>query len=313
MKSQRVAYNEHYIKDAELDMDNRNGNISGRLSSGSINAASFILQNNIIDIFADENHVGIGFSYENDGDLENKGEIISICDISREEDGQLLYRIEVLPSSIYLNSDEWNIYQSEAAVKGKDISIRNIELRSGEQSITATGGMSQDKSDTLTVNMNSFDLSIFNNLIKKNLDLKGKATGQAMITSPASQRGLLVDFICDSTSIGGTKVGNISIASRWNQNYKRFDILLSNDVYGKKTMNLSGNYSPSLNRLEMTAGLDSIDIGFVRPFLEDIFTDISGHISGNITAEGPLDNLDISSSNTSIDDAYLKIGYTNVP
>lgn len=312
MKSQRVAYNEHYIKDAELDMDNRNGNISGRLSSGSINAASFILQNNIIDIFADENHVGIGFSYENNGDLENKGEIISICDISREEDGQLLYRIEVLPSSIYLNSDEWNIYQSEAAVKGKDISIRNIELRSGEQSITATGGMSQDKGDTLTVNMNSFDLSIFNNLIKKNLDLKGKATGQAMITSPASQRGLLVDFICDSTSIGGTKVGNISIASRWNQNYKRFDILLSNDVYGKKTINLSGNYSPSLNRLEMTAGLDSIDIGFVRPFLEDIFTDISGHISGNITAEGPLDNLDISSSNTSIDDAYLKIGYTNV-
>ncbi|MCM1177710.1 MAG: translocation/assembly module TamB [Bacteroides sp.] len=312
VKSQRIAFREQYIKNVDFSFNNNDNTLHGEVNGEEISAASFTVKNNRLEIFVDENHIGAGFSYDNPGDMENKGEIVAYADVFRDDDGIVSYKIGLLPSSVYLNSNEWNIYPSEATVKGRDISISNIEFRNGEQAITASGGFSESRRDTVSVHLDRFDLSILNPLIGKDFDLRGAATGIAQITSPSSERGILVDFICDSTSIGGTRLGNLYISSRWNTDFRRFDISLANSIDGRKTFGIDGNYSTSLRRLEMEASLDSLDIGFARPFLEEIFSELGGHVSGVLRADGEIDRLAISSKDTRLDDVYLKVGYTNV-
>lgn len=311
-KSQRIAFKEQYVKDMEWKFNNIDSTFTGEASGSEINVAGLMIRNNRLKIFADGNHVGAGFAYDNPGNLENKGEIVAFGNITRDDDGKVSYKLGLLPSSVYLNSREWNIYPSEVTLKGKELHVDNVEIRSGEQAITASGGLSENFADTLDIRLDRFDMSVLNPITGNKFNLKGAATGTAKMTSPASSRGIIVDFICDSTEVGSTYVGDIAISSRWNQDFKRFDISAANSIDGRSTFDIKGNYSNSRKHLEMAARLDSMDIGFAQPFLEGIFSGLDGHISGLVRMESDPGGLSIDSRNTYIDDLYMKVAYTNV-
>lgn len=54
-------------------------------------------------------------------------------------------------------------------------------------------------------------------------------------------------------------------------------------------------------------------MGYVEPVLKEIFSDMEGYISGEVTVDGPLNAFEISSNGTRLDDGMLRIAYTNVP
>lgn len=312
MDSRRLAFKEQYIKDIHLNLDNLNGTLAGRLTSSEISAASLLLKDGNLELFADNDHLGMAFRYDNRGDLDNRGEVVMVCNVA-QKDGKTEYALELLPSTVYLNSRQWNIYHSEATLCGKDINVGNLEFRSDSQAVTATGGFSHTGTDTLNVNLEHFDLSIVNPLIKQNASIRGQVTGMARVTSPSGSRAILADFVCDSAGVAGRNLGRLDISCKWNPDYKRFDISLANDIRGKSTLDVDGNYSPSLNRLEIQAVLDSMEVGYFHPFLDEIFSDFDGRISGLAAVEGPLDNLEIRTEGMRIDESLLTIAYTNVP
>ena len=312
MDSRRLAFKDQYIKDISLQINNLDSTLTGKISSSEISAASFQLKDGNIEMFADNNHLGVAFRYDNRGDLDNRGELVMICNVSRNE-GETQYDLELLPSTVYLNSRQWNIFRSNARIHGRDIYIGNMELRSEEQAVTASGGFSNSDTDTLNINLENFDLSIVNHLMKKKSSIKGRVTGMAQVTSPLETRALLADFVCDSAGVAGRNLGRLDVSSKWNPDYRRFDISLANDINGKSTVDVDGNYSPALKRLEMQAVLDSMEIGYFHPFLEEIFSDFDGRISGLAAVEGPLDNLEIRTDGMRIDESLLTIAYTNVP
>ncbi|MGN0188190.1 MAG: hypothetical protein ACI395_01615, partial [Candidatus Cryptobacteroides sp.] len=304
MDSRRIAFKEQYIKDIHLDLDNLDNTLTGRLTSSEISAASLLLKDGNIELFADNNHLGVAFRYDNRGDLDNKGEIVMVCNVSQNE-GKTEYEMELLPSTVYLNSRQWNIYHSEATIRGKDIYIGNMEFRSDSQAVTASGGFSNSGTDTLSINLENFDLSIINPLMKQNASITGLVTGMAQVTSPSGSRALLADFVCDSAGVAGRNLGRLDVSSKWNPDYKRFDISLANDIKGKSTFDVDGSYSPSLKRLEMQAVLDSMEVGYFHPFVDAIFSDFDGRISGVAAVEGPLDNLEIWTAGMRIDESLL--------
>lgn len=313
MVSQRIAFNEQYIKDMDFEISNAGGSVSGELKSDNIYLATVMMKNNSIKLLADDNHIGAEFSYDNQDILENKGEFVIVGNIGRSEDNEnATFDIEFLPSSIYLNTREWNIYPSSIFIEGKDINVKRIEFRSGRQSILASGGLSEEKPDTLDINLDRFDLSIINPLIGEHFSLQGEASGLARITSPGRDRGILLDIICDSSSIAGRRIGELAVKSSWNGESKRFDLTVENDLDGNRSLSLKGNYTPSKKWINMDAALSSLDLSYASPFLRSIFSGMDGAVSGQFSLNGPMDNLAISSSGARLDKARLTIAYTNV-
>lgn len=312
IKSGRLAMNEQYIKDIDFEINNAGEIISGEMKSESIYLATVMMKNNSFKMLADNNHIGLEFSYDNQDILENRGEIVITGDIGRTEDDRPSFDIRLLPSSVYLNSREWNIYPSEILVSGKDMSVKGIEFHSGEQSISISGGLSETMPDTLGVRLDNFDLSIVNPLIGEHFALQGAVSGLARITSPGQGRGILLDLMSYRTSIADRRMGDIAIKSSWDSDMKRFDIMAENDLDGKKSLSLYGNYVPSGKRLDVSADLDMLDLSYASPFLEGIFSDMGGNVSGQFTAEGPLDNLSVRSDGALLQDARMTVAFTNV-
>jgi hypothetical protein len=313
LKSPRIAYREQYMKGVRMTFDNKENKITGELNCNEIRAASLMMMDSRLSILAQDNHLGAGFSYENTGELLNRGEFVFVSDFSRNDDEKLDIDVEILPTSLHLNSREWNIEPSKIHISGSDIDVETFELTSSEQRIRLQGRTSLEHRDTLALNLDRFDISIINPLIGTNLGITGAATGEVKLISPLNEMGLLANMISDSTYIAGVPLGVVSIGSNWDEEFERFDIDLRNDYGGKSNIVAYGKLHPKLKTLEAEAGLDMLNIGYVQPMLHDVFSQMDGTISGKILVDGPLDNLEISSEDARLNDATLTVDYTKVP
>jgi hypothetical protein len=313
LKSPRIAYREQYMKGVRMTFDNKENKITGELNCNEIRAASLMMMDSRLSILAQDNHLGAGFSYENTGELLNRGEFVFVSDFSRNDDEKLDIDVEILPTSLHLNSREWNIEPSKIHISGSDIDVETFELTSSEQRIRLQGRTSLEHRDTLALNLDRFDISIINPLIGTNLGITGAATGEVKLISPLNEMGLLANIISDSTYIAGVPLGVVSIGSNWDEEFERFDIDLRNDYGGKSNIVAHGKLHPKLKTLEAEAGLDMLNIGYVQPMLHDVFSQMDGTISGKILVDGPLDNLEISSEDARLNDATLTVDYTKVP
>ena len=312
LTSGRFAFKRNYMKGFSLSVDNYNNTLNGIATCGEISAASLVMNDNILQLHANDNHIGAGFSFDNHSDSETRGEFIVNGNVSREDDSRI-FDINIMPSSLHYNSREWNIQPSEIRIHDNSISIDSFGAVSGEQSISLHGRASDTPGDILSLYLERFDMSIVNSLLPKDFGIKGAITGSASIESPVSEREISVDMLCDSSYVANIPLGVVRMGMKWNDKRERFDFHANNELQGRSNVDISGDLSPKKGYLHAGAIFDRFEVGYAQPFLKDIFSEMNGSLSGSIIASGPLDMLKISSDATRLDDVTLRIGYTGVP
>ena len=311
--SQRIAYLDKYIKGIRLDLDNKDGNLTGKLVSDEINISPVFTRGNQLRLLADDDHIGLGLVYDNETDLENKGELVLTAQLSRDKADSLCVDASILPSNLYLNGEAWKIGQTGIRLAHGRVRVDDLLVSGTGQSIQLGGGFSKTRPDTLTLALDQFNLDMLNHFTKQNMGIQGKVTGSAVLVSPVgSDMRLLADLTADQTSLGGEPLGDVKIASIWDEVEKGFRLRLRNDLEGRSSLNLDGLLVPSRKTLSARIDLDSLNLGYARPVLASIFSDASGSIDGTLTVGGPLDKLDISSQDLRFDNAFLKVAFTNV-
>ena len=311
LSSGRLAYKRQYLKNITASFDNHNDNLSGEIACGELQVSSIRFSDNILNVFSKDNHLGAGLSYDNHGDLDNRGQFIVRGKMTREDD-RLGLNVDVMPSNLYINSKEWNILPSSINIIGHDVEVRSFGLSSGEEAISLNGRISDSHNDTLALGLQRFDISLINSLLP-GLGIRGAMTGDALLTSSAEGKGLLVDMLCDSTYIADTPLGILDLGCEWDRTDDCLNISARNDLDGRSSLDAHGQLFLKDRSLQARVGMNRLAVGYVQPMLKDVFSEMDGYLSGEITAGGKLDNMEISSVGGRLDDGMLRIAYTNVP
>ena len=312
LTSRRIAFNKQYLKDVEFNVNNNDDSFNGRLSGSELKAATLHLYNNDLTLLAKDDNIGLSYIFDNETEPESKGELIVRGNLSRQDD-DLRADVSLLPSRIIYASNEWKIQPSSLSVSKNGIDVKSVEFLNDDQRISLTGKASKTHRDTLDLSLNRFDISLINSLLAQDFGISGDATGLIQITSPIHSKGILIDMICDSTEIAGKPLGELAIGSRWNEDFELFDITVKNSINGSSSIDAKGRLTPKTRSLEADAYLNRLYVGYAQPFLADVFSEMDGYISGNISVDGPLNALAITSNGTRLDEAMLRIDYTNVP
>ena len=312
LKSKRIALERQFVKDFELSISNTGGQLSGSATCDSLRISTISLNNDRIEIIANDNHIGARYEYDNMSDPENRGEFVVTGEVSRDEEGPEM-NLTISPSALYVNSKEWNIHESGFRFKGKEINVDGFEMTSGDQSLKLSGATSTERNETLQLDLERFDISIVNALLGKDLGIRGAATGNIQLTSPIGDNSFSGNILCDSTFIAGEALGELDIIGLWNDEFERYDLKLMNRINGHSSIDVSAKLSPKSKMLDAVASLENLNPSYAAPLVENIFSEIGGSVSGDIMISGPLDDLTISSEGTRLDNAVLRVAYTNVP
>lgn len=313
VKSSRIALGKNYLRNIDLAFDNKGGSLNGAMTGSELAIAGLLFKNDHLSVFASENHVGFGYSFDNKGDFADKGEIYLSSELERSPEGELMIHGHTLPSSLWINDQEWLISQSDINLFGKDWTIDNLSAACEGQSIKVDGGYSKTRPDTLEVNLVKFDMAIANILLGQDYGISGLATGRSTLSSPwESNAGLSVALMCDSVKVGGIDAGSMKIDCGMVGD-GILDILANNVLNGAKTFDINGFYGMKDKTLDIVADLKNLEAGYIAPVLSSVFSETDGHVSGKVRIHGKTDNLSLSGEGTRFDDVMLKVAYTNVP
>lgn len=312
VKSPRVALNKNFLKDIDLSVNNRDSSMNASVSCSAISVSGLNLLSDNLILYAKKDGFGAGFTYDNGTDLANKGEFYLTGRLGRNNDGILTVNARTLPSYIWYDDSAWNVSESAINVTGKDIRIDNLTAACGGQSIKIDGGYSLTKNDTLSLNMVRFDIGLLNKFIGERFGVSGLATGHAIVSSPwKTNPGMMMSVTSDSTEVAGQRMGTLRIAGSLDD--RKMRLIARNDIDGLRTLDIAGDYYLPTRRVDATADFDRLNVGYLAPVLESVFSEMGGSLSGKVKVQGTLDSLTLSGEGTRFDDVLLKVGFTNVP
>lgn len=313
LKSSRIAMGKNYLRSLDLAFDNKGGSLNGAVTGTELAIGGLTFKNDHISFYASDNHAGIGYSYDNEGDLTDKGEIYLSGELSRADDGRLALDGKILPSSVWFSGREWTIAPTGFDIVGEDINLDNFIASCGNQSLKIDGGFSSSNPDSLTIDMDRFDMSLANVLAGGDYGISGLATGQARLISPWGEKaGLSAAVDCDSVKVGGRDVGSLWLDCSMEGDGK-IKIMANNVLDGARTFGVDGSYSSEGKRLDLDATLAGMDAGYLSPFLSSVFSEVGGKIHGKIRITGKDGAMSVSSEDGRLENALLRVDFTNVP
>lgn len=306
-----IGYNDKYIKDANLFFHNKEGFVTFDFQVLEFKSTPLTLMRNRFVMYANQNHLGISYSYDNNTELINQGEFFITNDFYRNDKNILHFNTEIIQSDMFLNSKEWIISPSKVNFSQDGIEIDDLSITSEGQKLNIHGGISRYKKDSLSIKIDRFNLDNVNKFTLIPVNLQGILSGTADIVSPTDKLGILLDLQSKSTHLGGRNFGDLFISSKWNENIEGFDIACSNLLNDKNNLNVTASFIPKGEKIDAEVRLDDFDLSYISPFVKSVFNTIKGKINGTVGITGNLKKPSIISKKLDVD-GNMTLAFTNV-
>lgn len=312
IQSQRIASMDKYAKNLDIRANNEGGRLNLFAGCSELNTGLFKMQKPRLSAEAagdriDANYIFDGYDDRDSGDYEEGGNINLFASLSDDGLGGIVIDGGTAPSTLSIDGNEWEISDSGIGVERGEVYIHGLELKCGRQSISAEGVLSGNKEDSLNVNISGLDISLLSPAI--GIDLTGSLSGSASLLSPLGGIPKIVARLeTDDAAIGGRAAGKLTISSDWRND--RLSASLINEIGGASTINATASLT-SDRTLGAKVSLNGFDLGYFAGLQTRVYKDLQGSLSGEITADGPIDRLSIGSSDMDLD-GMIQIDFTEV-
>ncbi len=313
--SPRIALNEKFIKGLSMEIDNDGDALNCTVTGSELRITpSISFKDNAVLLYAHDNSVGLGYSFNNGTELENRGEFYLTGDLAESSPGSPVISAKNLTSNIYLNGENWRIEPAEYTYSRDGATVNELRITNEEQVIVVEGGLSKTLSDSLLVNLENLNLTHLNSLVQKEIGVEGLVSGKALLTSPLDGgMGIVANITSESTSIAGHPAGTLTAACFLDGSDGLLNFAVRNSIDGHSSIDARGTYATRNRNLDANAALEDFDLGYASPFLQSVFSETGGRLSGTVSAGGPLDMIEVNGSDLQVRDGLLRIAFTNVP
>ena len=314
LSSRRIALGDNFLKDIELSADNRDGRLNLAMDADELNLGGLAYNRIRLDAFADDNDFDLDATYCFNNQNDKQGRLDFKGYLERNAADELEIHAKPDSSHIYFGGKMWRLSDSPMHLVGKRIIADGVELRCGDESVTADGALAlAEGQDTMTLRIRNLDMGIARDLFKLPAELQGSLSGDAILVSPISDKlRLAAGLSTDEIRIDGISAGTLSIESRWDERRNRISALVKNDLGGGSGLNATAFYSPSRKEFGGRVRLDGLRLDPFAPFVGGIFSRLEGGLSGEIDCNGTADSLAIVSSGAKLENVLLQPAFTGV-
>ncbi|MBK0383140.1 translocation/assembly module TamB domain-containing protein [Pedobacter sp. SD-b] len=229
-----------------------------------------------------------------------------------------LAKLSLLPSDVIIDNQVWKI-QDKVRIKFEDSRtiIDNFELSSNKQLIAVNGAISKSPDDDLEVVIKDLRMASLSQLTKGfGVNLSGTMNGQAHLSAILGTPNIKSDITVDSLKYNSTDVGNLKLASVYNNENNKVDIDATIFKNNSKTMDIKGDVdiASDTNNLNLDLLLDKTELVIIEPFVKDLVSNLKGQVSSDLKVTGKFSNPQINGDLTFINSGltvnYLNTAYT---
>lgn len=315
--SRRVAFDDKYLKDLELRADNRDGRLSASISGSELSISGTAFEHPTIAVGADGDSLQLRAGFANSAANSDNAQLAIDGKLFRDRSDAIMLDLHTIPSMASIGGNLWNVRESDVHVDAGGVKVSGLKIDSGEQVFSLDGAVAYDSTDTLSLNLNDFDISFINDFTGRiKFDLQSRLTGRVMLMSPVSagKAGLLVSLNSEKTSVAGTDLGTIRAAANIDAASRKL-VAVIKDVNDKGTAaDIKATYGFADKSISGNVRFKEFNLGWMKPLLKGVFSDFNLSLSGDVYAEGSLDDMKVSSRGCRIvEGSSMTVEFTHVP
>ena len=218
-------------------------------------------------------------------------------------------------SKVRVLDGDWTLSpQSLIRKVGDEYTIRDLLVQNQSQFIRASGRLSADSTQSLSIEAQNFLLRSLNPLL--NTTLGGTLNGTLSVRDIYETPIIESKFVVDTLSYEKALVGDLHGQAKWDQLAQRLVVNADLNRNGVDILTLTGNYAPQqkANPLALKASLTNADLHILEAFTAGLFSNLGGTATGLVAITGtpsaPILNGTVAVSNGRGRFDYLKADFT---
>lgn len=227
----------------------------------------------------ENNVIGGDFGFSNPAD--NTYAIMKTRTTVSSKQGELNFKVDILPSSLNLYRDVWTSDNSSISIAPGRVTINDFSLKSTGQLLAIDGVISDNKEDTLKVVMDNFSFKPLNLLTSAaQIDLAGYMSGRVAFSALGGKESLYVDadIRFKDNEINGVSVPDARFFTLMNNETNMLDFTFD---AGEEPF-IYGYLSRLTNQYVARVTLPKFDVAVVAPFVSTIADGVSGEASVDV-------------------------------
>lgn len=313
----QIAFNNNKVDSLIIKAYNVPDSLLLQINSASAELAGIDFQHISIHNSIKNNNIATHIVYNGDNERKNAGDIYlntHLKKYGKPKDNQVEVGIKFKPSTIVLNDSLWQITPATIKIDSSYIAINNLKLYKNNRYLSINGAISHNPHDTVTVLLNNYDLKDFNYLTKSiGYDFTGNLSGSAEITNVYNSPLLMINVNATDITVNRDTLGNITIASFWDEEYERLNIITR--IFNSKEINanINGFFTPKTSALQFDMIMHKLKFKYIEPLLEGIVSKIEGDANGLLSLRGnikdPAITGKINLNQTALTVDYLQTRY----
>jgi hypothetical protein len=239
-----------------------------------------------------ENTLDNSVTWSNYDDLTYSGSIKTHTEFSKSDSSNFPH-IEITgePSRIFIADTVWNISAFQIELDSGAIAIDGLNIEHLEQKVAVSGKHSGGKTELLNIELKNIRLGYLNKYLNKNIDIEGKINGKIGFADLLDEPVLLADISVNDLTYKKQLMGDVSLASQWNNNSSVIDSELKLMRNKRQTLRAFGHYSPSERTINYDVEVDSLSLVVLDAFIRKNFSYFQGSASGKANIGGNLDKV----------------------
>lgn len=304
------------FKDISIDGQTKNNIFEASISTPLLNLGGSMIRNINLSTSVEQNKVDLAFGWDNKQTPINKGSIKALVDFNPSSlNNGSTAKIDFNQSEFIINDSIWTISPSSVNFDSANIAINRFNIHNQKQSLSVTGNISKNPSDSVQVNLENIDISNLNFYLKSlGYELGGRINGFAKVTGIYKNPTLFANLGINKFIVNKRPIGNVKFSSEWFNVENRLSIDLNNIKNDTLTFEAKGNLFTQTSKLDFQINVNSILLEHFSPMLAGVVSDLSGSINGNLkltgTTKKPLLNgvVNIDGGTLTLD--FMKAPYT---
>ena len=198
--------------------------------------------------------------------------------------------IALNPGSVSLNEAAFQIYPAQVDIRGKRYEIRNFALRhSSSEYLKINGIVSENRNDSLLVEINRFEIGTVLDALKYDIPLSGCATGEiSLFRLTGKPRIITRNFSVDNILFNQDSIGSIRLTSGWSSARQGLFLRAAwNSPYAQESV-VSGLLLPGNDSIALTGNIQGIRLHWFDGYLAEGIDGLTGELGANIRIDGKI-------------------------
>lgn len=309
--SPMLALGNDWVRKVMINAQNSNERMDMALHIGSAEFFNLPVNNISGQIQYADNNISTTLTYDNNSKLSNKGSLHFNTLLSHSKQRKKpLIGLQILPSEIILNDTAWHIKPTPITIDDDVLQFNRFQISNQHQQVVVNGAISHQRSDTLSIHFNNYDLSNFNVFTAQSgYNLRGELSGEAMFTGLYDTLMFFTHFDGKNMIINNHPLGDLTWQSNWDNGKKLFRVMAGISENHKTNVTLNGFYIPKTDFLDVDLTLNHFKAVHVEPLLQKVLTNLDGYLSGNLQVKGSRKKPMLYGTNVVLDSLSLTVDY----